>query len=389
MSLFFSRAVGSSAAQLVAERTGSRSDPLRAPVSARVARQNSVWWAAQRLRADLISTMPVNVYRKVSGVGVEMAKPPVLVTPDGSDSLWVDWMAASQRDLDSVGNTIGIIRATDGLGYPAVIELQPIEDVTVRRSKGGVVDYSIGGKAYDARDIWHERQFPVSGTPVGLSPLAAAAQSLNTTISAQRFAVEWFGNSAVPASHLRNVEKTVKATEARVVKERFKEAVSAGDVFVTGKDWEYNMLAAKENERSWVQTLEWGGAEAARFLGVPGDMIDLPTKGSSVTYANITQRNLQLFIINIGPAVMRREAAFSARLVSKPRYVKLNPGALMRMDLKGRYEAYGIAIENRFKTVTEVRALEDDLPYTPEQEAEFARLFPTSSNPARSNPGGS
>jgi len=333
--------------------------------------------------------MPIDIYRKLDGVGVEVKKSPFFTSPEGGDSLWCDWMGASQRDLDTVGNTVGIIRARDGLQLPSVIELQPIEDVTVRRSKYGVVSYSIGGKSYDAKDIWHERQFPVSGTPVGLSPLAAAAMAMNTAISAQRFAVDWFGNSAVPASHLRNTERTVKPGDAARVKERFKASVANGDVFVTGKDWEYSMLAAAENERSWVSTLDWGAAEAARFLGVPGDMIDLPVKGSSITYANITQRNLQLFIINIGPAVVRRETAFSRRLLAQPRYAKLSPEALMRMDLLGRYQAYEIAIRTRIKTVSEVRALEDDLPLTPEQEAEFGRLFPTSSNPNRSNPGGS
>lgn len=80
--------------------------------------------------------------------------------------------------------------------------------------------------------------------------------------------------------------------------------------------------------------------------------------------------------INIGPAIARREAAFSTRLLPQPRYAKLNAGALLRMDLAGRYEAYGAGINSRFLAPSEARSLEDLPPFTPDQLAEFALLFP-------------
>jgi HK97 family phage portal protein len=352
------------------------------------ARRNSAWWAAQRLRADLISTMPVDIFRRAAGVQVEQKKPPLFINPEGGTSLWCDWMYSTTIDLDSVGNTFGIIRARDGLQLPSMIELVPYEDVTVRRSKKGVVDYRIGRTTYTANEIWHERQHTISGSPVGLSPTAYAAMSLNGSMSAAQFALDWFGNSTVPASHLKNIEKTIDPAKADAIKARFKAAVSAGDVFVTGKDWEYNMLSAKGNEAQFIETMKFGATEAARYLGVPGDMIDVPTDGSAITYANITQRNLQLFIINIGPAIARREAAFSTRLLPQPRYAKLNPGALLRMDLAGRYAAYKVGIDARFQTVDEVRDLEDLPPLTPDQVAQFAALFPNKATQPTAPQGG-
>lgn len=387
MSLFFDRST-QSATDLVGERTSFRRTSA-GKVTLSDARRSSAWWAAQRLRADLISTMPVDLFRKVGTVLAEVPKTPIFETPEGSGSLWNDWMYATTIDLDSVGNTVGIIRARDGLGLPSVIELVPNSDVVVRKSKNGTVDYKIGNTTYKRSEIWHERQHVVAGSPVGLSPLAHAALSLDPSLSAAQFALDWFQNKAVPAAHLKNTAKTLDGKQSAKVKARFKAAVTSGDVFVTGNDWEYHLLAAKASEAQMLETMKWGGAEAARFLGVPGDMIDVPTEGSSVTYANITQRNLQLFIVNIGPAVFRREAAFSAFLVPKPRTVKLNAGALLRMDLAGRYASYGVGITNRFLTPTEARAYENLPPLTPADEAEFARLFPKGSTPAPSqNPAG-
>lgn len=52
-------------------------------VTGESAMRHSAVWACLRLRADLISTMPVDVFRRSGGVQVEVTKPSLLVTPDG------------------------------------------------------------------------------------------------------------------------------------------------------------------------------------------------------------------------------------------------------------------------------------------------------------------
>ena len=51
------------------------------------------------------------------------------------------------------------------------------------------------------------------------------------------------------------------------------------------------------------------------------------------------------------------------------------------MDLAARYESYGVGIEKRFLAPSEARALENRPPFTPEQEAEFGRLFGSKTQP--------
>jgi hypothetical protein len=60
-------------------------------------------------------------------------------------------------------------------------------------------------------------------------------------------------------------------------------------------------------------------------------MIDAEGSSSSITYANVTQRNVQLLVMNLGPAIARREAALST-LLAAPRFVKFNTDAILRMD---------------------------------------------------------
>lgn len=354
-------------------RTGG---PVARNIRRTDALQHSAVWACLRLRADLVSTMPVDVFRRVDGRQVEVPKPPVLVNPGGARVGLVEWLYSTQFDLDSTGNTFGLITARDRNNLPAVIELVPVTDVTVR-VRDGVVSYQIAGKVYEADRVWHERAFTTSGLAVGLSPVAHAAMSLNGYLSAQQFAVEWFGNSAVPASALKNNAKTLDNTEASAVKERFKSSMAAGDVFVHGRDWDFEMIAAKGSEAQFIEERKFGIADACRWFGVPGDMIDAETSTGSITYANITQRNLQLLIMNIGPAIVRREDKFSRDLLERPRYAKLNRSALLAMDVKSRYEAHKTGIDARILAPSEARELEDRPPFTPAQIDEFSTLFPS------------
>lgn len=349
-------------------------------------RQSAVW-ACLRLRADLVSSFPIDVYRRVQGLQVEVPKPPVLVTPGGSEVGIKEWMYSTEFDLDRAGNCFGIITersgviGPDGRGLPGRIDLVDLGSVSVRASGPQITKYVIGGVEYEPWDVWHEKQYTVAGFPLGLSPVAYAAWSIEESLNAQQFARDWFAAGVVPSGTLKNTSKTIDRKQAREVKDGFRAAVSNGDVFVHGQDWEYKPIQAVNQQSQFIEAQQYSNGDIARFFGCPGDLIDAAVSGSSVTYANISQRNLQFLIMNLGPAVGRREDAFSRRLVSGPRYVKLNTDALLRMDPQSRAAMIASQINSRTLAPSEARALEDRPPFTEDQLAEFDRLFGSRSVP--------
>lgn len=374
---FNNRLASLTATEMVSDRTSRRTNGKRGDrVSRDQAMRHSAVWGCLRLRADLISTMPVDIFRRVGGVQIEQAKPPVFVTPGGKQLRWTEFVYSTQVDLDSVGNTVGLITARDGLGLPARIELANADEVTFRGKGAKLTKIRIGRDEYDPEQIWHEKQYTISGCPIGLSPIAYAARTINGYLSAQEFTDDWFSNSTVPGGHLKNTAKTLKKSEANAIKENFKASVQSGDVWVSGNDWEYSMLSAKASESSFLEVIKASVPEVCRFLSVPADLIDGESGSSSITYANISQRNLQLLIINLGPAMIRREEAWSTGLLPQPRYAKLNADALLRMDPKTRSEMLGMQVEKRLRAPSEAREYDNLPPFTPDQEAEFARLFP-------------
>lgn len=349
---------------------GSVGPRFRRSMNRRTAMAHSAFWASLRLRADLISTLPVKVQRTALGRKIDVPTPLVLVTPDGDRIDITEHLYSSQVDLDSVGNNFAFITEVDGLGLPARLDLIPIEEVVVQ-VRDGILNYRVAGKEYDASKIWHERQYTSSGLVVGLSPLAHAAMSLVQHMTAQEFAINWFNGGAIPTGVLKYEAAKLIPKETEAARARFKLSIENGEPWVTGKDWDYKIIEAQASQNSFIDTMRLTDVDIIRFLGVPGDLIDVQTQGSTVTYANITQRNLQLLVMNLGPAIVRREKALS-RLTAKPRTVHLDTKALLRMDPQTVQQVLGQQIKDRMLAPSEARDENNLEPFTPEQIAEFA-----------------
>jgi len=352
-----------------------------ATVTSDTAMRHSAVWACLRLRADLISTLPVDVYRDVAGRRIEMPKPPIVVNPGGEHVDWCEWMYSSQVDLDRAGNTLGVITEVNSLGLPGRIDLQPLSEWSVLERQGEIY-YRVAGKVYDRSKVWHERQFTVSGLPIGLSPVAYAAWTIGQYLSIQEFALNWFGDGAIPAAHLRNTSRIIPKAIAEEAKQSFKASVANRDLWVSGNDWEYKPIQAENMGAEWIEAQKFNIADIARFFGCPATEIDGAVSGSSITYANLTQDDLRFLIKHLSPAIIRREKKMSALWLPAPRYIKLNTDALLRMDPKTRAELVKTRIDSRTLTPDEARRYEDQMPLTDADYAQFERLFGNPNPPA-------
>ncbi|MBN9374895.1 MAG: phage portal protein [Cellulomonas sp.] len=357
----------------------SRASRLGAPVTSTSAMRNSAYWAALRLRSELIGMLPVDTYRRIAGenIDVDVPSPMSMVQPSsygaGQPMGIGQWISSTQMDLDRFGNCLGLIVARDAFGLPAVVDPVPFEDAAIHTKGSKVVGYRLGRSDYTTIEVWHERAYVPAGSPIGLSPLAAAAWSLQASLSAQAFAIAWFQGSAVPSGELVWNKGELDAVQAETHKRRFMTAVQSGEPFVHGKDWTYNSFGAKASEAAFLDQQKGAASDVCRYIGVPGDMVDVPVDGSSVTYANVTQRNLQLMVINLNAPIVRRETALSQWL-PRPRFVKLNSDALLRMDPQQREQILLSRVAGKVLAPSEERALNNLPPFTPEQIDEMKTL---------------
>jgi HK97 family phage portal protein len=345
---------------------------------------HSAYFACLRLRADLVSTFPADVFRDVDlgdgPVATEMPKPPVMVDPGGVEWDFTDWMWASQRDLDSTGNAIGLIRERNAVstryypeGLPSRIELFDTRGCSIINHKGSM-KYRIDGRIYDPSQVYHERQYRMSGSPVGLSPLMMAAATIGEYLSMQEYGLDWFSHGGIPKAWMQNTAKRLGDEERTAAKSWYEDTVRNGDLMVTGRDWEYNMIQAETAGLEWLEGRRYGIAEVCRFLSVPPEMVHGAVSGQSVTYANVTQANLQFLIMHLAPAVIRREKNLT-KLLPMPRYVKLNTDALLRMDPKTRQDVLTSQLGNWQLTLSEARKLDNRQALSTADMAEMTKIY--------------
>lgn len=346
------------------------------------AMRHSVVWACLKLRSGLISTFPIDQYRDVLGIQTEYGpKPAILTDPGGTRLDMVDFMAATQLDIERSGNAVGLIVERNGArsryhpkGLPARIELQQASACAFVQRSGQPDRWRIGKEWYDPQDVYHERGNIVAGLPVGLPTVLYAALTIGEAQSMQEFGLSWFSGGGIPKAQMRNTAKKLSPDDIVKAKQWYRDVVNNGDLLVTGNDWEYQMIQAQNAGTEFIDGRNLTDAAVCRFFDTPGDLVDVGAKGSSITYANITQRLLEHLILRLGPATIRREKELT-KLLPTPRYVKLNTDALLRMDPETRQRVLASRIDSRLLTNSEARALDNNPPLTAADKAEFIEIY--------------
>lgn len=342
-------------------------------VSQDKALKNSVWWAGLNLRANVVSTFPVDVVRKTSGgLLTSVPNPGNMVTEPYPGQDITEFLYAVQMDMDRYGNAVGIIRERNFNNKPSTVELQNMSQCFPQMDGGRIKSWRIGNLYYDPRDIWHQRQYVMAGFDLGLSPLAYAAESMGIYASAQEFALEWFGNGALPRGVLKHTRRdSLDAKTRRDAKEQFRESTQGGDIFVTGNNWEWNPATTTATSAGFLDQKAASERDVCRYVGVPASMVDVEVSTGNITYANVTQANLQFLVTQLGPSVVRTQNYWSRVALPQPWLFRFNTDALLRMDPVTKSDLLIRLSNAKLRTPSEVRALDNLAPYDDAQLAEL------------------
>lgn len=323
-------------------------------------------YAANRLLAASVSTLPLKAYRRLGDERVPMGSLPQLFDRLVTSGEVVPWLHRCVTSLGLRGNAYGYITSRDGYGYPTDISwLNPaavsVDDAT------GVPVWRVNGQPVAREDIFHIPWFTLPGETLGLSPLAAFAAIMNGGLAAQRYGNDWYAAGGIPPGTFKNTAKAVTQDDARTIKTRLVAAIRTREPIVYGSDWEYQPITVKPAEAQLVESTRMTANQVAAIYGVPPEMIGGET-GKSMTYQNVEQQSLNFVQFTLRPWLVTLETAFSSILPDR-QYVKFNADALIRADLSTRHEVYRIDREIGLRSLDEIRALED-LPPLPDGEGQ-------------------
>lgn len=367
------RALGDTPNNLIPARTVTTAGSFI--VDNDTALKSSAVWACVRTRADLVSTMPLEVKRFQPDGTVQKVDDARLALDGTFTCDLEEALYSTQMDLDMFGNAFGVVLSRDPLsGRPALIDPVPAAKVTVSK-RAGQVTYRVGGAVYQPQDVWHERQFTVSGSPVGLSPLSYAAMSIGQNMSALQLGLEYFHAPGLPTSHIKNTKRTLTAEQADEIKRRYAASMKERGAWVTGNDWDIDIKSISANDSQFLETMQASAADICRFFGCPPDLIGVAQSGQSVTYANITQRFLEFLIANLQPALTRRERKFTHDLLPNKVFAKFDANSLLRLDPTSQAAMFDGLVSARVLAPDEVRQKYELPPLTPEQTDQIHDLI--------------
>ena len=249
-----------------------------------------------------------------------------------------------------------------------VVELLPLNpDIVIPKLKDDwTVEYTVnfksGTKVLSQDEIWHVRLFTLDGLN-GLNPIAYARQALGLGQAMDAHAAKLFTNGAV-ASGVLSTESTLTPEAFERLKDEFQgEHMGTANAYKPmileqGLSWKPISLSAQDTQ--FIESKKLTEAQICGLFRVPPHLVASMEK---MTLNNIEHMGMSFVNYSLVPIMTRIEHRIQVGLLNEKdrltHYAKFNAGALMRGDLKGRYEAYAKGIQWSILSSNECRDLED------------------------------
>ena len=317
--------------------------------------------ACVRLLADSVAGLPIDAYRKRGNIRESVNPVPSLIADPFSGLTTFEGMWQTVACLALKGESLAVIMSRDRFEFAtSILPIHPdCWTVEADRDTGKPV-YKVEGERVPTEDVVHIRRFSLPGELHGLSPIAAARQGIGLGLAAERYGARFFADSANPSSVL---ETDQDLTEEQALRNQQAWIDSHGGrrrpaMLSGGLKWRPISITPEESQ--FLQTRSYQRSEIAMLFGIPPHMIG-DTEKSTSWGTGIEQQGIGFVTYTLTNWLNPIESAFS-KLLPRGQYARLNVNALLRGDMKARFDAYVSARNAGWLNVNEIRELEDRAP---------------------------
>lgn len=347
-------------------------------LSANAALKVTTVWSCVRLIADYLAAAPTEVFRKTGGVRTPMDLPVVLADPAAGAMTPHDWWFALAASLLLTGNVYAIKTGLDRTGYPTSLPLVDPTHVRPHIEGGVITEYDINGTPVPAELVLHMRAFMLPGKPKGVSPIEQFGQTIGMGLQAENFGYRFFSEGAIPSGIIYSDEELNDEQRQSLLDKIMDSWRGRRQPAVLGSGLKYERVSLNPGEAQFIESQNFTIEEICRIFGVPPEMVGHKSSGSSVTYANLEERQLGLQQFTLLPWAARIETALST-VIPRGQYVQLNLDHLIRISEDQRFKNNGRALRDGWMSPNEVRATRENLGTIPHGD-EY--LWPLVAKPA-------
>ncbi len=339
------------------------------PVNEKTAMRFSAVFASVRIISETKASLPIDVFERTSGKDVEVKQHPVAALlqyepdPDFTPMVWGEVRQAhlclfgnTYAELEFEGRTPEVVRAIPRAPF----------DVEPFRGEDGKLYYRVqdqrgGVRTLDQSQMLHVPGFGFNGI-VGMSVIRHfLGDTIGVGLAADKFVASFYNNSGRPSIVIevpnmlddQGYQRLKKGVEQQL-QNPFKPLLleHGGQL----KQWSMPLAEAQLLESRKFQ----GEEVAARGFRLPPHVAGYL---DNAKFNNIESQDRYFEKHTMRPWFIRDEQCMNKALFRRADrgrfYVKYNSDAILRGDIKTRYDAYRLALLAGWRTINEVRSLED------------------------------
>lgn len=215
------------------------------------------------------------------------------------------------------------------------------------------------------KEIWHVRIFTLDGLN-GLSPIAYARQAIGLGMATEEHGSRLFSNGAVTSGVLET-DQTLSDEAFNRLKTDFEDRhqglANAHKPMILEMGLKWNQISLSAEDAQFLETRKFQLEEICRIFRVPMHLVQNTDRA---TFNNIENLGIGFINYSLVPYLTRIEQRINLGLVKASKqgqlYAKFNVGALLRGDMKSRFEAYATAINWGMYSPNDCLELEDRNP---------------------------
>lgn len=329
------------------------------------AMQLSAVWACVKLLSETVASLPLTVYKTAP----EGRKPhdthALSLLFSGKVNRYqtkVEFFETVLLNLVVNGNAYCVITRSGD----RIVSLLPIMSAQVEPMMldDGAMVYNYtndsGITVFATENIWHLKLMG-NGT-VGMSPLAYQRNSLGIAQAAETAVTKIYRNGAKPSGVL-SIDRLLKPEQRDQIRANFGSMTTSNDdrLMVLEAGMKFDKVSLSPQDIELLASRKFQISEVCRWYGVPSVMVN-DNNGTSVWGSGIEQVMQGFYKLTLRPLLEKIEASIMVNLLTPAERSRMEVAfdfdALLRADLKSRYESYRLGISSGLMTPNEARAAE-------------------------------
>lgn len=358
-----------------AMRTGM-SGAAGQPVTIESALRVATVMACVRIRSGAVANMPLGIKERVDErTRRNRADLPVWKVLNRRPNKWqrpAEFKRMLEAHVQLRGN--GYAKKVYGVGNQllAMIPMHP-DRVKVDQMDDMSLVYTFTAKngrtvVLPQEEVFHLRGLSLDGI-TGLSPISYMREAISTSLAMERHGATVFGQGAnvsgafkLPAGKTLTQEQTDHLREQL---DQYRQGGSRdGKVIVLEDGLEYQQMALTAEDAQWLQGREFSRTDICMFYGVMPHLIGI-TGGNTQLGSSIETQGQGFLTYTLEDSLIAWEEAVGAECLNwadNDLYARFNRNAIVRADLKTRWEGYVKGLQWGVYSPNQVLQMEDENP---------------------------